>query len=458
MTPAVEELLLYNSLALPVSTILCDSFASLMVVSRKYLPRLKLIEWLLINLLGNEQSSKRILFIHLCSKVPMYFSRAFFKEYLFLPMLSLAEDTVLDVRRHLSDFIITMKKMLVLPKDHNLHRKLEAAVTQLEDGMYDDEDWLETLSELNNKLEDIDIPITWDSSFVFDDHHIDQQREEDEQCIAKQGEQCNDSSRSPSKSSRTSKEVSKIKKFLALPQQPGNVNRSRSHSPRRRSSDLKSTSQVESRNNRKEKRRSSLFKNAVPTSLQHQHKLPSVHREPSSQSSSPPSQPNSSPSLALSSSSSPSHHTFSKMMSRFKTPSDLKFSPQQERKQRMRQMLSSQSQPNISSMSPNHTLSPSPLVSPSSAKYLMQVRRRSNSTLDKYTNFDQMNQLSRPKMTKRCASQNALDGNMCHLNSSLTSSSTSHSEPSNGFLSRQNSSKSSLRKLPQLTRQHKPLG
>eukprot|EP00056_Hartaetosiga_gracilis_P006260 m.94840 g.94840 ORF g.94840 m.94840 type:complete len:1016 (-) comp12421_c0_seq1:88-3135(-) len=476
MTPSFEDILLHNSVALPVRNAICDAFASLMVATKKFIFRLRLIEWQLVHLLGSEKSSKRIIFVVICSKICLYFSRSFFKEFYFSPVLTLANDPVLNVRRQLCDILPLLKKMLILPKDHGLHRKFENATASLEEGAHDDIDWTEYLKDVNKKLEAIDTPITWDSSFVFEDHHIDQLKEEDEQTIAKQAEESEESSSARKKinTHNSQKEIKKLRQFLSLPPQPGSARRSRSHSPRRGSDDSKHKSPTTDEGGiRKERRRSSLFRaNGVLPRVVEQsgEKSPTLYEYNNTRDNKSPSP------LAP------------RKTTRMKTRHDRsvpKFSTPVQQRKEMRHLLSSQSQPNISS-------SPS-TPSPSKKKYSQEhsnlssasssnltSRKRSDpgrSSLHADFKFDkskERHKLSRPKLSHRSTSQDSIYGRrMRQRSSSTASTSTSRSEPSNGFLGRMSSNKKpeggttlnevrpppsslkpKLRKLPQLSRNH----
>ncbi|GAB6023261.1 Serine/threonine-protein phosphatase 4 regulatory subunit 4 [Chamberlinius hualienensis] len=79
----------------------------------------------------------RMLFVTICELVINIFSKSFFKDYFFLPLLRLAEDPVANVRLRLCQVIPTMKTVLRFPVDKELLQELETCVGKL---MIDEED------------------------------------------------------------------------------------------------------------------------------------------------------------------------------------------------------------------------------------------------------------------------------------------------------------------------------
>ncbi|KAF7282801.1 hypothetical protein GWI33_001948 [Rhynchophorus ferrugineus] len=74
----------------------------------------------------------RQIYIQLCIHAFNVFSKKFFKEYFYLPLLCLADDPVSVIRLSVIKLCPTLKQMLVLPEDKVLQLKLENMISKME--------------------------------------------------------------------------------------------------------------------------------------------------------------------------------------------------------------------------------------------------------------------------------------------------------------------------------------
>nr|CAI5835735.1 unnamed protein product [Callosobruchus analis] len=99
---------------------------------------------LISQLCNSKCSYTRHIFIHMCLHAIDVFSWKYFKEFFYLPLLSLGEDPVSTVRICVVKLCPILKHMLMLPMDRNLQVKLEQFVSKIE-MMEKDRDVLDTL-------------------------------------------------------------------------------------------------------------------------------------------------------------------------------------------------------------------------------------------------------------------------------------------------------------------------
>lgn len=115
--------------------------ASTLLVYLKFNPRQdqrqELCQRLIEDLCNGRSCHTRILFISVCDLVMENFSKTFFKDNFFLPLLGLAEDPVPNVRLRLCRIIPRLKTLLKFPLDGSLLTELEICVGKL---MIDEED------------------------------------------------------------------------------------------------------------------------------------------------------------------------------------------------------------------------------------------------------------------------------------------------------------------------------
>ena len=97
------------------------------------------MDWLHATLAQSESSFTRMRFITLCTRVPVFFSRAFFKERYLLLLLELSKDPVLQVRRSLAKSLPAVQRMFLLPVDRECLKSFQAALDQLSLGFENDE-------------------------------------------------------------------------------------------------------------------------------------------------------------------------------------------------------------------------------------------------------------------------------------------------------------------------------
>ncbi|XP_060519685.1 serine/threonine-protein phosphatase 4 regulatory subunit 4-like isoform X2 [Cylas formicarius] len=74
----------------------------------------------------------RQVYVVLCTHAIDIFSSRYFKEHFYLPLLSLADDHVSNVRLSFVKLCLVLKQMLVLPVDRSLQIKFESAISKLE--------------------------------------------------------------------------------------------------------------------------------------------------------------------------------------------------------------------------------------------------------------------------------------------------------------------------------------
>ncbi|XP_023226348.1 serine/threonine-protein phosphatase 4 regulatory subunit 4-like [Centruroides sculpturatus] len=94
----------------------------------------------------------RMLFIRVCELVMELFSKSFFKQYFFRPLLKLAEDPVPNVRLRLCSVLPQLKAQIKLPTDGSLLQELEACVRVL---MTDEGD-RDVAAAVRNVIEELD--------------------------------------------------------------------------------------------------------------------------------------------------------------------------------------------------------------------------------------------------------------------------------------------------------------
>ncbi|XP_023226365.1 serine/threonine-protein phosphatase 4 regulatory subunit 4-like [Centruroides sculpturatus] len=93
-----------------------------------------------------------MLFIRVCELVMELFSKSFFKQYFFRPLLKLAEDPVPNVRLRLCSVLPQLKAQIKLPTDGSLLQELEACVRVL---MTDEGD-RDVAAAVRNVIEELD--------------------------------------------------------------------------------------------------------------------------------------------------------------------------------------------------------------------------------------------------------------------------------------------------------------
>jgi hypothetical protein len=74
---------------------------------------------------------KRMLYVNMCDTAVDLFSRCYFKEYFFMPLIGLSDDQVPNIRLKVVMMLPKLKAMLCLPGDHKLLTSLEACVRSL---------------------------------------------------------------------------------------------------------------------------------------------------------------------------------------------------------------------------------------------------------------------------------------------------------------------------------------
>lgn len=162
---------------------LVDAYLGIAKSIRKLVSRAKLLDWLVMNLARSEDCYHRRLFLSFCSRITVTFSRQFFKDNFFEHVLAFCEDPVLDVRRSAVRNLYDVKKMLVLPMDHQLLKELENATSSLNEGT-SNKAWKAFVSQQLKEMDTIHNPITWSLDALFEDYELDQARQHDEEAVA----------------------------------------------------------------------------------------------------------------------------------------------------------------------------------------------------------------------------------------------------------------------------------
>ena len=123
----------------------------------------------------------RLGFIDICVTMERMFSRRFFKDYLYLPLLDLARDPVMNVRMKLCSTLPSLKRLLKLPADSNLLNKLQQALEHLLE--QDDPDVVDAAERAQAELDAIIVPEVKEGAgagMQTEEDFADQQKEEEE--------------------------------------------------------------------------------------------------------------------------------------------------------------------------------------------------------------------------------------------------------------------------------------
>eukprot|EP00049_Salpingoeca_infusionum_P018071 m.355634 g.355634 ORF g.355634 m.355634 type:complete len:1061 (-) comp17295_c0_seq1:674-3856(-) len=182
-TPTLQELLIQPAHAHALLPSLARAFVETLHATRSHAVRLEILDWLVTTFAENDSSRLRIHFITVGEMMTQRFSRAFVKQRLFPTMLKLTEDEVLDVRRAIAGLLPALKRMIVLPKDHQLLRVLNTAASALGKGKHGNSEWTAFVKTVHHTLDAIENPITWDQGSLFDDYEEDLARHEDERAL-----------------------------------------------------------------------------------------------------------------------------------------------------------------------------------------------------------------------------------------------------------------------------------
>ena len=71
------------------------------------------------------------MFIDICRFVLQYYSKTFFKEYLFEPILELTSDPVPNIRLRMCSILPDLKRLIKIPNDRNLVQLLDSSVRKI---------------------------------------------------------------------------------------------------------------------------------------------------------------------------------------------------------------------------------------------------------------------------------------------------------------------------------------
>ncbi|GFG30947.1 hypothetical protein Cfor_04044 [Coptotermes formosanus] len=83
------------------------------------------------DLCHSDSCYKRMLYVNMCGTAMDLFSRCYFKEYFFMPLIGLSDDKVPNIRLKVVMMLPKLKAMLCLPGDHKLLTSLEACICNL---------------------------------------------------------------------------------------------------------------------------------------------------------------------------------------------------------------------------------------------------------------------------------------------------------------------------------------
>ncbi|XP_076314655.1 serine/threonine-protein phosphatase 4 regulatory subunit 4-like isoform X1 [Tachypleus tridentatus] len=127
--------LLLNRLhtARPIPCRLAAAYTLLVIVRNIPLldRRVSIIERLIADLCHGRSCHSRMLFISVCQLVMELFSKTFFKQHFFRPLLELAYDPVPNIRLRLCSVLPQLKSLIMIPVDSPLLQELESCVSRL---------------------------------------------------------------------------------------------------------------------------------------------------------------------------------------------------------------------------------------------------------------------------------------------------------------------------------------
>ncbi|XP_074642861.1 serine/threonine-protein phosphatase 4 regulatory subunit 4-like [Tubulanus polymorphus] len=122
---------LHSTRALPVRHAACRTLLVLIRYNRKSEQRNELINKIIDECCHGKSCHQRNLFIDISKMVIDIYSRTFFKEYFFEPVLELASDQVPNVRLRLCNILPVLKHLLKLPADRALLQQLDSCVRKI---------------------------------------------------------------------------------------------------------------------------------------------------------------------------------------------------------------------------------------------------------------------------------------------------------------------------------------
>lgn len=124
--------------------------------------RTELIGHIIQGLSQGRSCRSRMLYVRLCGQVLELFSKRFFKDHFFQPLLALSGDPVANVRLKLCEMLPKLKSLLVLPRDESCLQQLEAAVGKLL-ATEGDRDVSAALRHAIEELDHIEVPTEQDT-------------------------------------------------------------------------------------------------------------------------------------------------------------------------------------------------------------------------------------------------------------------------------------------------------
>ncbi|XP_064489697.1 serine/threonine-protein phosphatase 4 regulatory subunit 4-like [Ornithodoros turicata] len=124
--------------------------------------RRELVSQIIQNLSQGQSCRSRMLYVRLCGQAMLLFSKRYFKDNFFHPLLLLSGDKVANVRLKVCEMLPSLKSLLVLPRDESSLQQLEAVVGKLL-ATEVDKDVSAALRNAIDELDRIEVPTEKDS-------------------------------------------------------------------------------------------------------------------------------------------------------------------------------------------------------------------------------------------------------------------------------------------------------
>ncbi|XP_015683129.1 serine/threonine-protein phosphatase 4 regulatory subunit 4, partial [Protobothrops mucrosquamatus] len=167
---------------LPVQRAAARTLCIYLRYNRKQEQRYEVIQKLIEQLGQGKSYWNRLRFLDTCEFIIELFSKSFFCEYFFLPVLELTHDPVANVRMKLCYLLPKVKSTLKVPTDKHLLQQLEMSVRKLlcEEK---DKDVLNIVKKMVLELDRMDTSLDAFQKRFYENDLLDQQKEREEQLL-----------------------------------------------------------------------------------------------------------------------------------------------------------------------------------------------------------------------------------------------------------------------------------
>ncbi|XP_053138367.1 serine/threonine-protein phosphatase 4 regulatory subunit 4 isoform X2 [Hemicordylus capensis] len=167
---------------LPVQKAAARTLCVFLRYNRKQEQRLEVIQKLIEQLGQGKSYWNRLRFLDTCEFIIELFSKSFFCEYFFLPVLELTHDPVANVRMKLCYLLPKVKSTLKVPTDKHLLQQLELCVRKLlcEEK---DKDVLSIVKKMVLELDRMEASLDAFQKRFYENDLIDQQKEREENLL-----------------------------------------------------------------------------------------------------------------------------------------------------------------------------------------------------------------------------------------------------------------------------------